>query len=116
VDQQIRVAERAMVLDRIQPARPRVRHVEAERAQHCAELPDVGANDEARAHPAARAGRQGTGDSPVFELVAIPADPTPNHTHGATGADRRGKPAAGERNGVPVGQGSGYRDEGQAQV
>jgi len=105
-----------MVLRRIQPARARVRYVEAHRAQQCTELPDVGANDEARAHPAARAGRQGTSDSPVFELAAIAVDPAPNHTHGATSADRRGQSAGGERNGVPVGQGSGYRGEGQAQV
>src|SRR5579862_1603162 len=97
------MAERAMVVDRIQPARARVRYVEADRAQQCTELPDVGANDETRAHLAARAGRQGTRDSPVFELVALAADPAPNHTHGATGADRGGKFAGGERNGVPVG-------------
>jgi len=58
------------------------------RNQQGADFPDIGANDEVRAHGPAGFRRQNAGNPTVFEPLAFASDRAPDTAQRATGTDR----------------------------
>src|SRR5581483_7008284 len=88
LDEQIRFSDGGAVVRRVRAIGPGMIRINAESAKKGTEFPDVGADDEVRAHEPTGLRGQNAADATVFQPFLCASNRPPHHTQRATRADR----------------------------
>jgi lysophospholipid acyltransferase (LPLAT)-like uncharacterized protein len=89
MDEDIRVPDSGVIMRWIRPPGPWIMGMNANPAEHRAELPNVGADHKLRTQRTAGLGRQDAGNATILQPLAFPPHRLPDSAQRTTGADRR---------------------------